>query len=464
MPNNGVFRYSEMFFAAVSELNEWVGHRAIRRFQWASCMGAKMVIYCPVSGARMASYELFLDVNLTVYLKFSGPCGDAVLFSKALGQGFPVDHFLWLENGECKEFALKAQGKNSFCLEEICHKTHAYELGCALIGGLISAECSRGVIAFDSLNFAHVYWNLLPALYQLPLLTGSIKREFYLVSPCFPLGDLSHVFSTDAVSIQSFPQTQVFAEGERWIKIRYGANLGSTYIPLSLTRVLLQHFKPTAGGTDNYKQAKSSSDNKQPVFWVSVQRLRRRLLNQREFVGAVLNSFFEAFPNGTVIVDGFSMPSDTVINPWAAGVAGLDLEIQAIVNDLQRNLAGIDFARQIININGLPITEVIAMAAVADFYLCHSGTQQHKIAWFYNVNGIIHSPLPENVTLSTVKWHGDQAQIATQPKHIPTQWILLSEQNPQAVKNRNRDYSISHPKMAAKWVVAQLKAFLNDAA
>jgi hypothetical protein len=33
----------------------------------------------------------------------------------------------------------------------------------------------------------------------------------------------------------------------------------------------------------------------------------------------------------------------------------------------------------------------MAAARHADFYICHSGTQQHKIGWLYDVPGIIHT-------------------------------------------------------------------------
>lgn len=460
-----MFHYRENFFASVNELNEWVGNRAIRRHQLATCLGSRIAICCPVSGARLDAYELFLDHKLTIYIKFSGIAGDIVLFSKNLGNGFPLDNFLFLANNECKEFSIKSREKNSFFLKEEHEKTDAYELGCSILGNLITSESSNNqrIIAFNSPNFAHVYWNLLPALYELPLFTGSTENNYYLISPYTPLGDLSQIFSVGGLAIRHLHPKQLFTKDVRFIKIRYGANLGATYVPISLTKTLLDNFKLKLNDESKHRLAKIDA-NKKPVFWVSIQQLRRCLLNQREFIVAVLKFFFESFPKGLVIIDGFSMPLDNSLNRWSERVIELDREIEIIVTHLKKQVSNIDVADQIININGLPVTDAIAIAAFADFYLCHSGTQQHKIAWFYNVNGIIHSPLPENLTLTTSRWHGDQTQIAKSPKHIPAKWITPSDQNPEHVKNRNRDYSIAHPKIAAKWVIDQLKAFLNNSA
>jgi hypothetical protein len=72
----------------------------------------------------------------------------------------------------------------------------------------------------------------------------------------------------------------------------------------------------------------------------------------------------------------------------------------------------------IVDTTDLQLAEAIAFASVANFYICHHGTQQHKIGWIYDVPGVIHAS-PSVVKSQPAHWVQSQSEGSVLPVYVP---------------------------------------------
>ena len=86
------------------------------------------------------------------------------------------------------------------------------------------------------------------------------------------------------------------------------------------------------------------------------------------------------------------------------------------------------------------LAEAITLAGMADYYVCHTGTLQHKVAWLHNTPGIVHT---NRVGLqpAAAAWLADQVEGGRPPALLAPERVedlaTIRTRNQVA---RNRDY------------------------
>ena len=127
-----------------------------------------------------------------------------------------------------------------------------------------------------------------------------------------------------------------------------------------------------------------------------------------------------------VLIDGFSLPDDIGIRGRYDEPA-LRARNASVCDQAARLLAAAE-TRGWRNLTLHDLTACntplsMSLAGRATFYLCHKGTQQHKIAWLYDVPGLIHGSEAVLANLS-VWWTAEMALSPFLPKLVPAETIV----------------------------------------
>ena len=117
--------------------------------------------------------------------------------------------------------------------------------------------------------------------------------------------------------------------------------------------------------------------------------------NQHGLLVALCRRYFLAYRNGHIIIDGYSLPAD-----FDAG-AGLIYDRKDSPGVVSNDLAAAQAVKAELDAEGhcgrvhlavgLPVLDSIALGRLANFYVCHVGTVQHKVGWFHTCPGVIHA-------------------------------------------------------------------------
>jgi hypothetical protein len=99
------------------------------------------------------------------------------------------------------------------------------------------------------------------------------------------------------------------------------------------------------------------------------------------------------YPQLGVVFDGFSIPADRSEASEKVEYASIIDEENAVVDAVRRKLRDRNIQIVIFNIIGRTIFDAIEWAHAIDVYISPFGTIQHKVGWFANKRGIIHSNL-----------------------------------------------------------------------
>ena len=111
------------------------------------------------------------------------------------------------------------------------------------------------------------------------------------------------------------------------------------------------------------------------------------------------------------------------------------------------------------SVSGQSLFDAIDLGGYCDYYVCHAGTLQHKIAWIHNIPGLIHLPLN---TGSRAAWHAAQVEDGIIPDLLPL-GLSVSTAPPASGRDhdRNFNYRISDVKRAAEWVIYSMQSQLT---
>ncbi len=228
-------------------------------------------------------------------------------------------------------------------------------------------------------NFAHHTWNELSPLMESLQFINMPSTVFV---SCMPLLDIRSIFPIIAEIIYIERKDVIHERGVLWV-----SPAGRLITKKSRER-LVQLLKDTL--TYDEQQLLESLQPSNNYYWISVRSHNKSLDNQVEFLVRVINKILQHDSNAIIYLDGFSLPVDInssnyYQNDYFKGVAiKTSCEAQHII-DLCNNSV------RIINGTSLSFPLSIVFAGKCSFYICHHGTQQHKIGWFYNVPGIVHT-------------------------------------------------------------------------
>jgi hypothetical protein len=196
--------------------------------------------------------------------------------------------------------------------------------------------------------------------------------------------------------------------------------------------------------------------------------------NQQELLLSLVSRIAAAYPAAGFVLDGFSYPDDfgSAIYQRTGNKHGLDgdflssvmtereQEISAFIRELQGQWEK-SCPQTMVNATGLNLADTITLAGTADYYVCHAGTLQHKIAWMYNIHGIVHSNTT-GVQQGVQNWLADQLEGGVKPSLVSAEYVkdLDSIRTTNKVE-RNRDYHIVDVERVVQQILGDLQHRLS---
>lgn|GEM_PF-2187087 len=215
------------------------------------------------------------------------------------------------------------------------------------------------------------------------LITNNLINKIDQIYYCDkPIGELESIFP----EVKKGKFTKVKRE-ELNQKSLPGNPLVLPYQTATISDSTIRRFKDytnrrsTSKLNSEIKKTKSQYDI---CIWVSIRSDNRILENQIQLLSALYEAITSKGKTVTYLIDGYSKPYKLSIREGNNYERAIIEEKKIAVQLTERGIPYIDLI-------GKPITEVLQWTSIADTYFCHSGTLHHKISWFANIPGIIHS-------------------------------------------------------------------------
>ncbi len=470
-------RHAEAFDQSLAVANSFVFTRAVRRYQQEILDHGHFRVVCPRTGRRLAptvchvadsSGPAYGDISIA----YRVPCEPAIwLLAGSVKDGFPLSE-AYQPSGDTSLWSLG----ETHAEQNRPWKTLLQALEADLDAAPLPAVSpGKSALLLGHPNFAHNLWNELPAVdaytrsRQGPE-DGGILRVTAVYEPLLPVEDFSGGVAMDVTRLDRFDHLAGF-------QAVMTTRLGATQIPADLrnkvTRLLHERRDPQL--TDPALTALRAC---QPVVWLSARLDARTADNQEELLWRLVTVMATVFPRVGFVLDGFSYPNDfhRAIYRQPSGRGSLRLlrklvrkgvlstairararRVGAWTCSLERRLGG-RIANPIVNVTGMSLANAISVASSADYYVCHGGSLQHKIAWLHNIPGSVHCNTA-SLQPGVATWLADQLEGGVRPGLVSTRWIedLESIRTVRQVE-RNRDYHIADVEGAVDEIVGALQA------
>jgi tetratricopeptide (TPR) repeat protein len=264
-------------------------------------------------------------------------------------------------------------------------------------------------------NYAHYMWNELPAMLEIERWTTTQISEIAVVYE--PFGPFAQTIRwPDAPPIRSTSNFELQSAGKFHDKLLFTP--GSRIVTSETRERLRQVCAAHASGS-------VPDDRGAFTIWISLRRMYRHATNLETLLASVIRRCEAAGLAIDIMLDGFSLPFDIAVNHRYA----MDYYVhhRQLVEEQARafiaEMSPLSRHVRLLDTTWASLATAITLAARADFYICHHGTQQHKIGWMYDVPGLIHG----NAHIAAQNPHGDwtQAQCDSpiRPEYIPAQFI-----------------------------------------
>ena len=209
-----------------------------------------------------------------------------------------------------------------------------------------------------------------------------------------PLGSIDEIFPTLKhcnIIRMSYADIESYCLNNPGLYI----TLGSNYVPKHVRESVARYASiRKSNRTKSYIKQLIKKDCQ--VFWISVREPNRTIANQEEFLVNLAISILQEFPKSKIIFDGYSIPEDINL-PNRHDVKLIEISIQiehGLIEQIIKKISAkqeLESSDILFNCSGLRILDSIALAQLVTFYVCHHGTIQHKIGWFTETPGYVHS-------------------------------------------------------------------------
>lgn len=300
----------------------------------------------------------------------------------------------------------------------------------------------------DHTHFAHQIWNVLPgvqALLDCGLNAGALSWRVAHE----PVAPIDVIFpELQGASVRRATESEVPASvlSERLFVVRPGSR---RLTPQSLERV--RHAVATYAPPALNQRMEEIRRTHWPVLWLTVRADTRTWQGFATGMADILNQLQVHYPDLAVILDGYALPRSQS-TPSARQSAAIAAE-KEIIEALK---AGCDRSCVVLELIGDPLPVSIHAASIADCYLAHHGTLQHKVAWFANVPGIVHSNrgMLSGIDGSLAHYPAFAASPSTRtPRYLPPDAVtdLPGDPSPPGVRWRNplENYTVDPQQLLA---------------
>lgn len=247
------------------------------------------------------------------------------------------------------------------------------------------------VLLLKSRHFAHHIWNELTFISEL-IDKKILNNISYIILLEEPLGKLEHIFTEiDETKIIRYhrlrPKSNIAFNEHLRRKRLLLCPVSGFYIKEKLSIQILKNSKNYISNNcvQEIEDVKRRFKN---IVWLSFRLGARTITNMVYFYSELIQKIKECDNDTFFIVDGFSYPYSPLKRVNRSHKITVEDEMREFskISDLFVEL-NLPFKVLI----GKTISLSLSWADVTTFYVCHHGTLQHKLGWFTNVPGIIHS-------------------------------------------------------------------------
>lgn len=268
----------------------------------------------------------------------------------------------------------------------------------------------KKVLLIFSPQFGHQFWNELPALFEI-ITKNKIDRldEVWMYNNSFI--DLELIFPMLSKKIKVINGAENLNQ-----KMKEESLL---FIPFKSHLIKKDYAAYTNAQLDNFFKTKnfpliSVTKNKNPNIWLSVRLNSRTVENQVEVLQILINKFIEKYA-ANIFIDGYSLQP----NPTKEQLAAVEEEKQLV----KEIMSSVKQTEKVHSLIGKKFAYVCFLANKMDYYICHQGSLQHKIAWLNKINGFVHCnnkilELPLNERMGC--W---ESEIAKKPTYVEAKYV-----------------------------------------
>jgi hypothetical protein len=444
------------FARALERANAFVSPRALRRYQRDLVETGRLQLLSPfdsrpalVTACHVANLGDPAHGNLGVAYRLGG--GKPLwLLSSSVKDGFPLSEaYLPLEDRSIWSLDDSLTAQHGVWRAELRRlEDEIHEWPSAPGGAMVT-------VLLGHPNFAHHLWNELPALdaclAALSRTDRSLPRVLAIYEPLFPLHRLAPESTLQVERVKELA-------GLTGLRRSLVTRLGSTQVPVALREKVVTILAQTVEGRGSLESDREKLASCSPVFWLSVRLDARTADNQEAFLLSLVTAMAAQYPDSGFIFDGFSYPADFGGEIYRQGVpehgSGTVYDLQGFLggamceraNSVTTAIEGllVQLGRKcvnpMVNVSCRDLPEAITLAGRADYYVCHTGSLQHKIAWLHDSPGIVHAN-QAGLEPGAALWLADQLENGRAPALVSSKLIedLDSIRLPNQVE-RNRDY------------------------
>ena len=469
-----------LFADSLEQASRFTLERAVRAYQREVIETGTFSVTSPATGASVSPVVCHVANNGdpahgNLGIAYRLPGKEAIwLLASSTRDGFPLTEAFMAFQG----VSLWSLG-DGYSAENRAWKARLAALeqsgDCARLAPL---DRSRSQVLMGHPNFAHHLWNELAALFLYARDCEGEKRSLRISAIYEPLLPLQHLVPSLDLSVRRIEQFAQLTGFQGQMVTR----LGSTRIPAALREEVI---RGVAGqrDADVTDPCAARLQGRRPVVWVSLRHDARTADNQERFLEALITAIAERFPAAAFLLDGFSYPADfdhpIYRQPADAGRWGVlrlfglrpggylagamrsrEREITAGIAGFRRQLER-RLSTPVISVSGMSLVDSVYLAHLADYYVCHAGTLQHKVAWIHNIPGTVHSNTA-GAGPGNGEWLASQLEDGVQPAMVSVEHIddldTIRTANQVA---RNRDYHISDIEAVVTGIIADMAKHLD---
>lgn len=336
-------------------------------------------LICPYSGKPVVSNESYFvqsGNSFICYLfksvqPFFVLIGD--VWNEIIGYYFPIeDIFVRITTSRLKIENIVCKLKSLIAFNYIYLKN-------------LKSHNRKKCIVIRNKHFAHHLWNELSALDRI------IKKKLHQFIDVIyvlehPLGAIDQIFEEIKGKVVNISFEKKKSLEEELIQSNYQVlPLGDAFIPQDLILRLKSKFNETVGNLVD-EEIREFSKKSDFNLWISFRFGSKTWDKQVEGYLNLIISVRQKYPKLGVIIDGFSLPFNYTHNKKLIFVMNQEL---ILINELKEQLLELNIPYKILT--RTRIDEAIKWGEIADYYIVHQGTIQHKIAWFHDCPGYIHA-------------------------------------------------------------------------
>ena len=452
----GVLEHWPAFQDSIAHINGFIRPQVLCRYQADLLNQGAFVVVSPLSGR---SVTIARSVLLGNRIAYEMPEQERTwLLSGKLKYGHPISEIVTAADGRCRSVTEDDASEGVAASEAVLQR-----LARAVSQGVAPPRESGTILLIGHGNFAHHLWNELSALEEwLDRAPDGALERVSLIATAEPLGPLERIFPrlSNVPICRSTQQSVQKDMAHAALVVKIGSCRVSRRIRERIVRFSEEHADRRATAP-----TLSLLERSWPRLWVSVRLDTRTAENLADFLLCVVTNVLTHYPRSAIVLDGFSFPVSFFEDERNAASQGAFTELAtklaafiAQFREKVRSTLGETFSSRICSINAGGLLEAIRIGGFCDYYLCHAGTLQHKIAWFHPMFGLIHLPIPD---ASRAAWHAAQVEGGIVPDLLPKELCVATGPGLRR-GDRNFNYRITDVERAAAHVLVAMRSRLGS--